>query len=106
MNEFPSLVTLHVTIYSNSRGISQSPKLCDLMEFFDDEKNWGANEVKSGRSWKLEELRLKSNTDLHKLWYLTSISNSKCTYKRSLQVRASEGEEHVVDNGTRVQQRD
>ncbi|CAH1976179.1 unnamed protein product [Acanthoscelides obtectus] len=40
------------------------------MEFFDDEKNWGAQEVKSGRSWKIEELRLKSNTDLHQLWYV------------------------------------
>ncbi|KAJ8920707.1 hypothetical protein NQ315_004846 [Exocentrus adspersus] len=29
-------------------------------------KNWGAQEVKSGRSWKKEELRLKSNSDLHK----------------------------------------
>lgn len=38
------------------------------MEFFDDEKNWGANDVKSGRSWRKEELRIKSNTDLHKLW--------------------------------------
>jgi large subunit ribosomal protein L47 len=40
----------------------------DLMEFFDDKKNWGENEVKVGRSWKKEELRIKSNSDLHKLW--------------------------------------
>ena len=40
----------------------------DLMEFFDDKKNWGENEVKVGRSWKVEELRIKSNEDLHKLW--------------------------------------
>lgn len=40
------------------------------MEFFDDKKNWGENEVRSGRSWKKDELRIKSNTDLHKLWYI------------------------------------
>lgn len=39
-----------------------------LMAFFDDEKNWSANEVKVGRSWRTDELRLKSNIDLHKLW--------------------------------------
>ncbi|TGZ58402.1 large ribosomal subunit protein uL29m [Temnothorax longispinosus] len=42
----------------------------DLMEFFDDPKNWGKNEVRVGRSWKKDELRLKSNSDLHKLWYV------------------------------------
>jgi large subunit ribosomal protein L47 len=39
------------------------------MEFFDDKKNWGETAVRTGRSWKVEELRIKSNTDLHKLWY-------------------------------------
>ncbi|EFA03754.1 large ribosomal subunit protein uL29m [Tribolium castaneum] len=52
------------------RCLSVSVPQRGLMEFFDDEKNWGATEVKSGRSWKKEELRLKSNTDLHKLWYV------------------------------------
>lgn len=41
-----------------------------LMEFFEPIENWGAQEVKSGRSWKLDELRIKSNSDLHKLWYI------------------------------------
>ena len=40
----------------------------DLMEFFDDKNNWGQSEVKVGRSWKQDELRIKSNSDLHKLW--------------------------------------
>jgi large subunit ribosomal protein L47 len=38
------------------------------MEFFDVKKNWGETNIRTGRSWKLDELRLKSNTDLHKLW--------------------------------------
>lgn len=65
-------------IFINIRNVHKStpppppeePKKSKFMEFFDDEKNWGATEVKSGRSWKLEELRLKSNIDLHKLWYI------------------------------------
>lgn len=42
----------------------------DLMEFFDDKKNWAVEHIKVGRSWKKDELRIKSNEDLHKLWYL------------------------------------
>ncbi|CAH0407867.1 unnamed protein product [Chilo suppressalis] len=42
----------------------------DLMEFFDSKKNWSETNIKVGRSWKLDELRIKSNTDLHKLWYV------------------------------------
>ncbi|XP_041976798.1 39S ribosomal protein L47, mitochondrial [Aricia agestis] len=42
----------------------------DLMEFFDIKKNWNETNIRVGRAWKLDELRIKSNTDLHKLWYV------------------------------------
>ena len=38
------------------------------MEFFDDPKNFGEKRVRVGRQWLKDELRLKSNDDLHKLW--------------------------------------
>ncbi|XP_007422846.1 39S ribosomal protein L47, mitochondrial [Python bivittatus] len=41
-----------------------------LEEFFDDPKNWGKKDVKSGDSWTVEQLRGKSSGDLHKLWYV------------------------------------
>ena len=41
-----------------------------LMEFFDEMENWGESKVRVGREWRVEELRLKSNSDLHKLWYV------------------------------------
>ncbi|XP_065583567.1 large ribosomal subunit protein uL29m-like, partial [Artemia franciscana] len=50
--------------------LSTSSSLFGFLEFFDDPKNFGAQEVKVGRSWKVDELRLKSNVDLHKLWYI------------------------------------
>lgn len=40
------------------------------MEFFEPKDNWGAEEVRAGKSWSKDELRIKSNTDLHKLWYV------------------------------------
>ncbi|KAG0695883.1 39S ribosomal protein L47, mitochondrial [Chionoecetes opilio] len=55
----PCCPTLHTS--SSQRG---------LKEFFDDEKHWGDFEVKVGRAWKIDELRIKSNEDLHKLWYV------------------------------------
>lgn len=50
--------------------IHTSARLDGLEEFFDDPKNLGQRVVKSGRSWRSDELRLKSNSDLHKLWFV------------------------------------
>ncbi|KAF8561783.1 hypothetical protein P879_10853 [Paragonimus westermani] len=49
-----------------STGISRR----GLEEFFDDPKSWGESSVHSGRPWRKDELRLKNNSDLHKLWYI------------------------------------
>lgn len=40
------------------------------MEFFDVPKNWSENEIRSGRAWRTDDLRIKSNSDLHKLWFV------------------------------------
>ena len=45
----------------------------NLLQFFEPKEFWGRNLVvkcKSGQSWSIEALRLKSNTDIHKLWYV------------------------------------
>ncbi|EAT42890.1 AAEL005598-PA, partial [Aedes aegypti] len=53
-----------------AKSFSVSSNRFDLMDFFDDKKNWGENEVKHGRAWNKDELRIKSNVDLHKLWFV------------------------------------
>ena len=50
------------------RQIHITPVSMDLMEFFDNPKNFGADAVRVGRQWTKEELRVKSNEDLHQLW--------------------------------------
>lgn len=53
-----------------TRQVHTTQRLYALEEFFDDPANYGETKVKSGRAWRLDELRLKSNSDLHKLWFV------------------------------------
>lgn len=62
---FSFIRVAHRTITSKSTGVQKS-----LEEFFDDPKNYGERTVRSGRAWRSDELRLKSNSDLHKLWFV------------------------------------
>jgi len=52
------------------RTISVTFPRRDLNEFFEHEKFRGEDKVRVGRSWLKDELRLKSNDDLHKLWFV------------------------------------
>lgn len=68
-----SFVAAKHTSYQNLVAIKKVHTTCvrpDLMEFFDDKKNWVENEVKVGRAWNKDELRIKSNKELHQLWYI------------------------------------
>uniref|UniRef100_A0A2K5LEN4 Large ribosomal subunit protein uL29m n=1 Tax=Cercocebus atys TaxID=9531 RepID=A0A2K5LEN4_CERAT len=59
--------TPNVTSFHQYRLLHTTLSRKGLEEFFDDPKNWGQEKVKSGAAWTCQQLRNKSNEDLHKL---------------------------------------
>ncbi|XP_076788372.1 large ribosomal subunit protein uL29m isoform X2 [Arvicanthis niloticus] len=68
--------TPHATSFLQCKFLHTTLSRKGLEEFFDDPKNWGEEKVKSGASWTCQQLRNKSNEDLHKLcllsWWVSS----------------------------------
>lgn len=93
-----------ITSFHKCKLLHTSVSRKGLEEFFDDPKNWGQEKVKSGASWTCQQLRNKSNEDLHKLWYvLLKERNMLLTLeqeakRQSLPMPSPERLEKVVDS--------
>ncbi|ELU15648.1 hypothetical protein CAPTEDRAFT_219435 [Capitella teleta] len=80
-----------IQTHDQQRSLHTTASRHGLNEFFDEKDNWGKAEVKTGRPWRCDELRLKSNTDLHKLWYVllkerNMVMTMQAEYKRQCEV--------------------
>lgn len=62
--------TIKTCLQTQALRLHLSVARSSLTEFFDDPKNYGESKVVTGRHWNMDELRLKSNGDLHKLWFV------------------------------------
>ncbi|XP_078267055.1 large ribosomal subunit protein uL29m [Rhinoraja longicauda] len=62
--------------WQQCRGLHATHSCRGVEEFFDDPNNWGEPTVKSGAPWTAKQLRVKSNEDLHKLWYVLVKENN------------------------------
>lgn len=68
----PTYCGKNILVRNESTDVQRAKTVEELAleEFLDDKENWGKNQIITGRPWRLDELRIKSNSDLHKLWYV------------------------------------
>lgn len=63
-------------LWQQCRTLHTTHSCRGLEDFFDNPNNWGEPTVKSGAPWTAKQLRIKSNEDLHKLWYVLVKENN------------------------------
>ncbi|GFO08144.1 hypothetical protein PoB_003464900 [Plakobranchus ocellatus] len=98
------------------RSFHTSVPTAGLMDFFDNKEVWGEATVNTGRPYRLDELRIKSNQDLHKLWYVllkerNMLLTMEAEYKRRCELfpspeRIAKVEESMENIMEVVQERD
>jgi len=66
----PRILSLDSNQISRIQPFHLSVTNRDLNEFCEDPKNLNEKSIRVGRQWLTDELRLKSNGDLHKLWFV------------------------------------